>query len=168
MAKTDQAELQRFRQIYEDNQLFVRKSLYWITGQDVVDEIVQEVFIKIWKALPKFKGESTVKTWVYRITMNCAYDCLKKEKRKLKMEQPSDDLSPSNPESEVVVEQVVRDAFKNLSKKQKEVFLLYYIQGLPVEEVAKLTEIAEGTVKSRLSSSRDIVEEVLKKHGVKL
>ena len=168
MKKLSRAETQNFRQVYEDNQLFVRKSLYWVTGRDSVDEIVQEVFVKIWKALPKFKGNSNIKTWVYRITMNTAYDYLKKESKHNKKQERAPSIDVSTPESELVIERLTKEAFQQLSKKQKDVFLLYYIQGLSIEDVANITEVAKGTVKSRLSSSRLIVEKILVKHGVKL
>lgn len=168
MPKNLSSDLKQFQEIYEQNQLFVRKSLYWVTGRDSVDDIVQEVFLKIWKAWPKFKGQSSVKTWIYRITINCAYDYLKRDARLSKSEEVVLQENASSPESEMVVERLLKEAIQQLSEKQKEVFILYYIQGLPVDEVASLTEIAVGTVKSRLSSSREIVEACLEKHGVKL
>lgn len=161
-------KLCEFQNIYKENHLFVRKSLHWVLGRDSVDEIVQEVFLKVWKAWPKFKRQSSVKTWVYRITMNCAYDYLKKEARQSKKEPvPSPDTAPSS-ESQLAIENLVRDAISRLSKKQRDVFVLYYFQGFPVEKVGKILEISEGTVKSRLHHGRKIVETCLIKHGVKI
>ena len=168
MANAHIENLKEFREVYEENQLFVRKSLYWVTSKDSIDDIVQEAFFKIWKAWPKFKGQSMVKTWVYRIAMNCAYDFLKRQVKFSKNEKVMPlEMAPS-PDSKLAVEDLLKEAVQKLSEKQKEVFILYYMQGLPVDEVANLLQIASGTVKSRLSSSREIVETCLVKHGVSL
>ena len=81
MSNLSGRELDEFKGIYEDNQAFVRKSLYWLVSEDAVDDIVQEVFVKIWQAYSKFANRSKIQTWIYRITMNSAYDYMRKEKR---------------------------------------------------------------------------------------
>lgn len=157
-----------FRNIYESHQLFVRKNLYWLVSKDWTDDVLQEVFVKIWKSWPKFNHQSSLKTWIYRITINCAYDFLRKQKRGV-FELPAMDEEPGDsPEHELATERLVRELLNDLSMKQRDVFLLFYLQNLSLEQVASILEIPEGTVKSRLANCRKMMEEKLIKHGVTL
>jgi RNA polymerase sigma-70 factor (ECF subfamily) len=75
-------EIKDFIKFYDENEPFVRKSLHYIIkNEDKISDIVQEVFVKVWKKSDKFQQKSNVKTWLYRITVNCAYDHLRKEKK---------------------------------------------------------------------------------------
>ncbi|ABD01231.1 MULTISPECIES: sigma-70 family RNA polymerase sigma factor [unclassified Synechococcus] len=65
---------QSFRQLYRKYQQSVRNILYPLCGADLLDDLVQEVFIRAWKGLPRFRGSAQFSTWLYRICWNVASD----------------------------------------------------------------------------------------------
>ena len=76
-----------FRALYEKYQGIVRSVIFRIAGPQELDDLVQETFIRVWQSLSKFRGRSSLKTWVYRIATNLAYDyCRKNKKRKQEVE----------------------------------------------------------------------------------
>lgn len=157
-----------FRRIYTETEAYVRKSLYWMLNRETVDDVVQEVYVKVWSSLEKFRGQSSIKTWVYRIAVNCAYDHLRKEKKFASDElvDPPDEVV--NLEDGRIQQQLLKKAIARLSAKQRVVFVLFYVQGLSIEEVASVEGLSEGTVKSRLFSAREFLTRELKKYGVDL
>ncbi len=159
-----------FKDLYNDNEAFVRKSLYYIIhNPNKVDEVVQEVFIKIWKYKSKFRGESSLKTWVHRITLNCAYDYLRKEKRHKTVDIEKNPEMEGRAEANTLEnEQLILKAINQLTPKQKGPFVLFYIQELPLKEISKALKVPEGTLKSRLHKSREVVTSFLRQQGVKL
>lgn len=162
------SNIKDFKQFYNEHESFVRKSLYYIIkNENKVDDIVQEVFVKIWKKSNSFKNKSNIKTWIYRITINSAYDYLRKEKKHITTDEKSvnepEDLSGKN---KLENEQLIKKALSLLTEKQRGPFVLHYIQGLTTLEIAQALDVAEGTIKSRLHTSRDIVTAYLEKQGV--
>ena len=164
----DKSSLNSFRELYDEHNSYVRHSLHWMVRRDLVDDLVQEVFIKIWKGYDKFKNESSQKTWIYRITMNCTIDYMKKEKRHINVDTDSVEEISASHEGEMATEQIIKKALDKLSPKHRVIFVMFYLQGLSIDDVAKSAKISSGTVKSRLFKSREIVTSELKKHGVEL
>ncbi len=69
-----QGEQQSFRQLYRRHQQRVRSTLYQLCGASFLDDLVQEVFLRAWKGLPKLRQTSHFSTWLYRISWNVACD----------------------------------------------------------------------------------------------
>jgi len=110
---------------------------YIIKNENKFDDIVQEVFVKIWKKSNSFKSKSNIKTWIYRITINSAYDFLRKEKKHITTDEKSiiepEDIKSKN---KLENEQLIKNALNLLTDKQRGPFVLHYIQGLTTLEVA--------------------------------
>lgn len=159
-----------FHQIYIQNEAYVRKCLYWMLSKETIDDVVQEVFVKVWMNLKKFENKSSIKTWIYRIAANCAYDHIRKEKKYVANEQIDDVAAEVGGDFEAgqIHQQLLKKAVGELSAKQRVVFVLFYIQELSVEEVAEALKLSVGTVKSRLFGAREVMSAELQKHGVKL
>ena len=132
-------------------------------------DLSQEVFVKAWKALPKFESRSAFYTWLYRITHNVTYDWIRKRKRVISGEFDDallDEAEPgalTTPKSsdlpDVAMERSelrgkIAQAIKTLSDDHREVILLKEIDGLSYQAIADVVDCSVGTVMSRLFYAR--------------
>ena len=139
-------------------------------------DLSQDVFIKAWKALPKFEGRSAFFTWLYRIAHNVTYDWTRKKKISSSGEfedymidqadpgglaNPKATDSPdTNLEREEVRNRITR-AIDSLSIDHKEVILLKEVEGMSYQEIADSIGCSTGTVMSRLFYARKKLKEIL-------
>ncbi len=136
------------------------------------EDLAQEAFVRAYQALPHFRGEASFQTWVYRIASNLAIDASRRRKRRqwqtVSLDEPLDDEESSlardladgttRTPDEVVESSSLRDqvwsAIAELSEKLRPVVVLYDLQGLSYEEIARILGCPLGTVKSRLFNAR--------------
>ena len=147
-------------------------------------DLAQETFLKVFKSIDKFRGESSFSTWIYRITANICKDELRKIKRKpqtsLDQEIWLDEGSvirqvvDEKPTPDEAFEQkelwnYLQDLIANLSPEYRMVIVLRDINGYSYEEIAQITETSLGTVKSRLNRARKALSEQINllKGGIK-
>ncbi|MED3554318.1 sigma-70 family RNA polymerase sigma factor [Cytobacillus praedii] len=134
-------------------------------------DIVQNVFISCYQNLHKFKGESSVKTWLYRITINQCKDYLKSSYfsrifsfAKLEKEEQQE-LNPEanllNKDRDTQVKKIVL----SLSPKYKEIIFLYYYKDFSVEEISTILKVSANTVKTRLARGRGRLKKLLEEEG---
>jgi len=134
------------------------------------DDLAQEILIKAYFVLPKFKFRSEFGTWLFRVAVNHIKDYLRKTKRRRQ------DLPLQNvPEKEVATEdrgyeeeqrdqrrrELVRVALRRLPRKYQVILTLRDIQGLSYEEMARVLGVSVGTVDSRLFRARKMLRERL-------
>ncbi len=141
-------------------------------------DLSQEVFVKVWKALPKFEARAKFSTWLYRIVHNVVYDWMRK--RKLESAGEFDDElmkegqvaagSRTTPNQNARPDEALRNeelrtdieaAMAKLSPGHREVVMLREIQGLDYKEIAEVMEISMGTVMSRLFYARKKLQGLL-------
>ena len=133
------------------------------------EDIMQNVFIKVWKALPKFKEESALYTWIFRITFNETQTFLTKSNK-----MKSVDLDPPLFENKLVVEgstytgeemeSILYKAIESLPEKQQEVFRLKYLDDLKYKEIAILLNMSEGGLKANYHHAVKKIEEFIKQY----
>ncbi|KAB2923922.1 MAG: sigma-70 family RNA polymerase sigma factor [Bacteroidetes bacterium] len=159
-----------FRYLVERYQDRVRNLIYSIFNEaDIVDDLAQEVFIKAYEALPRFRFESSFYTWLYRIAVNRSRDEMRRRKVKrffsfqtvesttnLKMEN----LMTTTFDDEQTREVIERELGK-LPEKYRMPIVLKDIEGLSYDEIADVLECEVGTVKSRLSRGRTMLKDAL-------
>jgi RNA polymerase sigma-70 factor (ECF subfamily) len=155
-----------FFELYNEHHQLVRNVLYNMVGAGPLDDLVQEAFIKIWKGLPSFGFRSSVKTWIYRITMNTALDYRKK--RRLETTELFDDDWVHDESRENPVKEKVQDALKSLDDDVRAVLVMYYFEELQISEIAKIMEIPEGTVKSRMHTAKQKFKDQMISKGAML
>ncbi len=142
-------------------------------------DAAQEVLIKVYKNLSKFKFESAFSTWLYRLAMNTCIDEYRKRKRHMthttSMDQNSDDDSkpvrqfedhrPTPEQAVLRKERVmeVRDALDQMKEEQKLMIVYRDLQGMTYDEIATLCECNLGTVKSRIARSRKSLKDIIVK-----
>jgi len=158
-----------FRELVEEH----KHNVYYL-AMDLVgnhfdaEDISQEVFIKVHKSIDKFQGESKLSTWLYRITMNTYLDRRRKKSLNvISLSTQRDDDGPDpldivadgvtgNPERETSsakIDEHINEALQTLSEKERAVFVMRHYHDLPIKDIARTLEIADGTVKSLLFRS---------------
>lgn len=137
------------------------------------EEISQEVFIRVFRSLSRFRGRSTFSTWLYRIAVNCSINYVRRLARRREINL--DDVSPGeskrllsaaggSPDACLAREEF-RSAFaralSGLKPKHRTVFTLHEVEGMPIKEIAEITGTRSGTVKSRLYYAREKMRDML-------
>ena len=128
--------------------------------EDALD-ISQEVFIKIWRALPNWRGECRFSTWIYKVSINCCYDHLRKVPGRIDIADETVEASPEKSLDRNETITAVRAAIAKLSDEQREIVVLRDIDGHTYEEIAEMLDLEIGTVKSRLNRARANLREML-------
>lgn len=155
-----------FEMLVKKYQNQVINTVYSLIGttQDA-DDIAQEVFIKVYKNLGSFNKKAKFSTWLYRISVNTAYNHLKKEKRPL----PSDYLQATDVFKKSSLEELesrekqelIRKSIERLPFRFRRVIVLKEIEGLSYKDIAKTLGCRLGTVESRLFRARRMLKKIL-------
>ena len=126
------------------------------SGPDAEDAL-QETWIRAVAALPRFRWESALGTWLTGISINVARERLRVPRRTVELEEAGDVPLPSDPSLCVDLE----SAIAQLPEEGKSVLILHDVEGYTHAEIAAALGIAEGTSKSRLSRARQALQDVL-------
>lgn len=137
-----------------------------VGNRDEAEDIAQEAFLRLHRALPTFRGESSVGTWLYRTVSRLAIDHLRREtlRKKIFFFRRGDEGEEADPleavpdpgasPGEILLGKEVSSrlgsALRRLSPRQRAVFVLRHQEELPMKEIARVLELEEGTVKAHL------------------
>ena len=180
--RCQQGDRDSFRLLYQRYQKRVRSTLYQLCGNAILDDLVQEVFLRAWKGLPNLKKIEHFSTWIYRISWNVATD----QRRKLAINRDraytldklshqehefnsKDTLSDSQDTPDLMrlhYQDLVQRGLENLSFDHRCVLVLHDLEDLPQKQVAKILDIPVGTVKSRLFHGRTSLKKFLQQQGI--
>ena len=160
--------------------LLVRKYQYrvaalvrrYVRDEAEAEDVAQEAFVRAWRALPQFRGESQFYTWLYRIAVNTAKNHLAGLGRRPAMEAIDDEAGTTlreaealqdgaSPEQEVLrgeLEALVLAAFEALAPELREALSLREVEGLSYEAIAERMGCPIGTVRSRIFRARDAID----------
>ncbi len=135
-------------------------------------DVAQDVFLKVYKSLDKFRGQSKFFTWLYRITVNMSIDFKRKKARKSTVtydgdikfmnEIPGKSVSPSKKMFITEVYNKLKDAIDLLPEDQKATLVLREIENLSYQEIADVLKCSTGTVMSRLFYARKKLRDMIK------
>ena len=147
----------------------VARLCYRVLGwREDVEDVVQEVFLAAFKALPQFRGESGVSTWLMRITVNACRSHMRKRLPRLRLFakshehiEPRLDRSPPGDLMDRERFERVRAAIRRLPIKYGEVVVLRYLEELKVSEVGNVLGLGKNAVEVRLNRARKWLEEDL-------
>lgn len=160
-------ELKGFSDLYRQYAGMIRSVLFKLCNPDDLDDLVQEAFIRILNALPKFAQRAQLKTWVYRITYNLAIDDLRKRKRKGLQIEYKEEVTESK-EQDMINRDQIQKGLQRLNENYRTVLVLSYMEGLTDREVAEVIQVPEGTVKTWLRRAKNKMGEFLNKTGAAL
>lgn len=150
-----------------------QQKLYWhirrmVINHDDTDDILQLVFIKVWRNLNKFKGNSSLYTWLYRIATNETLTWLDKEKKRRSISIDSNEgMMAKQLEAEKgfdinKLEWQLQRAIQSLPEKQRVVFTLRYYDEMPYDEMAQVLDTSAGALKASYHHAVKKVEEYIK------
>jgi len=156
----------------------IHTALRFLKNYDDADDVAQEVFIKALNSLPKFKRQSSLKTWLYKITVNMCQNELRKKKfvsifsfgkNNDSNEDDYFDVSSNDPKPDSLLEfketeAIFVKAYSMLPEKQRETFILRYFEEMPYEEISKLLGTSVGGLKANYFQAIKKITEELKPH----
>jgi len=171
-----------FQLLYERYERKVYAVAYgFLRSQEDALDVVQEAFIKVYRYLPNFEGQSSFYTWLYRIVANLCIDHLRRNVRKRDVEfddrlrhddekdvKAGDALPPSalgNPSDAVENKEIlaaVGDSLQYLSDKHRAVIVMRELQGMSYADMAKAMNCSKGTIMSRLFHARRNLQKLLR------
>lgn len=168
--KSQQGDVRAFDELVERYHGKIYGLTYNMTSnREDAEDLTQEVFVKAFEALPRFRGNSSFYTWLYRIAVNKTINYRKKRNRKraLSLDQFDQDIkmddiyhgltakgSPLRSISLSELQEKLNEALQTLSEKHRTVVVMHDMQGIPHEEIAKVVKASVGTVRSRLFYAR--------------
>jgi RNA polymerase sigma-70 factor, ECF subfamily len=171
-----------FKKLYQRHHHKVRSTLFQLCGSDGLDDLVQDVFLRAWKGLAKFRQSAQFSTWLYRIAFNVASDrrkaLAKMRSRNISVEDEqlenlADDAiareSDSQPSlTQMHYQDLMQRGLAKLSEDHRAVLVLHDLEELPQKDIAEILSIPVGTVKSRLFHARSAIKKFLEAQGVEL
>lgn len=131
----------------------------YLRNRDAAEDVAQEVFIKVWRALPGFDGRASLSTWIYTITRNASLSALRSRRPHASLSDP-EVLAEVDSAGEAVHDDASLDGaalmrlVEQLPAKQRQVVTLFYMQEQSHEEVAAMLAMPVGTVKTLLHRAR--------------
>lgn len=155
-----------FKKLFDENSKKIFNLCYGYTGDsDMANDLMQETFIKVWQHLEKFRNESQLSTWIYRIAVNTCLSHIRTAKRR-----PTDELN----------DQIIENYTEEVSHKQEQVALLYksiaqldeneriiitlVLDEMPYPEIAQIAGVSEGNLRVKIHRIKHKLTEIYNKY----
>lgn len=166
LSRTRQGDQQAMREIVERNSRQVARTVMGMLGNSPeAEDIGQEVFIQFFKALPGFRGEAKISTYLTRIALNLAINELRRRKRERQSQEEaivqSEAYSVTPSEKARDLKKLVRQALLKLDPPFRQVVVLRLVNGYSTQEVAEILKLPTGTVLSRLARAQQKLRVIL-------
>jgi RNA polymerase sigma-70 factor (ECF subfamily) len=154
----------QFETIYRENSKYVYNvALGILRSKDEAEDVMQNVFIKLFENFSSFRGDSSLKTYLYRMTVNRSIDYIRSQSlRAGKLEQMEIEESKTPDSSRALLDSLL----EKLAPELKVPVLLAEIGGFSYKEISKIMNINIGTVKSRINRGIIRIREIAAKEGV--
>lgn len=158
LAACRRKEIRAFEHLYRVHGPRLKSIAYHIAGnrQDAEDA-VQETFLKLYRAIHGFEGQSSLGTWLCRIVINVCYDVVRKRQREA--DPPAED-HPAPPAG-TPLRVALDDALRRINPRHRMVFMLFEVEGLRHSEIASVLEVPEGTSKAWLFEAKKELKRLL-------
>jgi RNA polymerase sigma-70 factor, ECF subfamily len=163
LAACRRQDVRAFEHLYETHGPRLKSVAYHIVGnrQDAEDA-VQETFVKVFRAIHGFQGESGIGTWLCRILINVCYDVARRRKREADPEEHAiETRAAPGGSGQVAMKVALETALRRIHPKHRTVFLLFEVEGLRHSEIATILEIPEGTSKAWLFEAKKELKRML-------
>ena len=173
VARVQQGEKQAFDLLVLKYQRKIQRLLSrMIRDQSDIDDVMQEVFIKAYRALPQFRGDSAFYTWLYRIAINTARNWMSSQGRRpsapglnqtedgetfIEIDNLTDNNTPESALASQEIANTVNSVIEQLPSELQTAIVLREIDGLSYEEIAQTMNCPIGTVRSRIFRAREAI-----------
>jgi RNA polymerase sigma-70 factor, ECF subfamily len=165
-------DLQAFEQLFNQYQRGIYNTIYQMVRSEAdAADLTQDVFVRVWKSLPRLQAPEAFPSWLYRIAVNLSRNWIRDNTRvrQESLDQPYGEGDEETGQREIAdvrgdpaavtqthaIQETVQRAVEGLSPDHRMVVTLHHLEGMPVEDIAKVMNCSVGTVKSRLSRARD-------------
>ena len=168
--KAQRGDLDAFESIVEKYKKKVFNLAFkMLQDREDASDAAQDAFLKVYRSLPRFKGDAKFSTWLYRIVTNVCLDYIRRRKKvveisldkqlemsdgKLDFELPDEAINIEEEAEKTEFHQLVLDAVDNLPETHRLVIMMRDFQNMSYSEIAELLSCPEGTVKSRINRAR--------------
>ena len=174
--RTQKGEADAFNPIVSKYRQKIYNVIYKrVNNRESAEDICQDVFLKAWKGLPNFKGQSAFYSWLYKIAINCSVDFLRKQNKQFvvsweELSSNAEDMLQAiqkHPSLSQIVEKkefgdILGEAVRQLPSGQRRVFHLRYGEELRIKDIALRLNRSEGTVKSHLHHAHRKLRDMLR------
>jgi RNA polymerase sigma-70 factor (ECF subfamily) len=157
-ARRYEKALERLLDLYEKN--VFQLAVVMLRDRARAEETTQDVFLKVWRALPSYDGRAALSTWIYTIARNTCLSAMRNES--YRRTDPLDESREPAINPTVVRDVELEQGLARLPEVMRHVITLFYLQDRSVKEVAALLDLPEGTVKSHLHRARRALGEMMK------
>ncbi len=159
IARCRAGEPAALRQLFERERTRVHRLLYRVVGSNMhMDDLIQDAFLEVFRSLPSFRGESSIRTWIDRCAVRVAYAHFKRKARMPSIE-PVPELRSEGPSPEERSSR--REAVRRLDRldpRQRMAFTLFAVEGRSLREVARMMDSTIATAKIRAWRARRMLE----------
>jgi len=131
----------------------------FLRDREAAEDVTQDVFIRVWRALPGFDGRASISTWIYTIARNASFSALRARRPRSSLSDPEvmdavEALNPVPSADAIVDRAALLRLVDRLPTKQRQVIMLFYMEAQSHEEVAHMLAMPVGTVKTLLHRAR--------------
>ena len=163
IAACRRGEARAMERLYHQYKRRVFGMAHRIVGSSDAEEVAQEVFVRVFRGLAAFRGDSALSTWIYRLTVNAALSHLARRGRRHEVGDEALAELPAKPEAErdSALAARIEAALGKLPAGYRAILVLHDVEGLSHEECASILECRVGTCKSQLHKARARMRELL-------
>lgn len=158
VAECKRGNLRAYESLYAQHAPRMKSlALRFLGTRPDAEDAVQEAFLKVYRAMAGFDGNSALSTWMYRILINCCYDSLRRKQRDAEApvtREPSTD-------SKVTLKIALERALDRINERPRLVFLLFEVEGLKHSEIAAILQVPEGTSRNWLFEAKRDLKKIL-------
>jgi RNA polymerase sigma-70 factor (ECF subfamily) len=165
VVRASQGDVQAFTKLVRDNSSLVYRVALRMLGEESAQDASQEVWIRVWRNIRGFRGESAFSTWLYRITMNTCLSLRQRESRREEREYGGDEMpylpeppgGDADPESAALSaerREEIQAALAHVRAEHRAALVLRHMEGLSYAEIAEVLEVPDGTAKGWVSRGR--------------
>src|SRR5215212_4253550 len=163
--RASRGDVEAFRMLVHENSSLVYRIALRMLGNDDAQDASQEVWVRVWRNIKNFRGESTFTTWLYRITVNTCLSARRKETRREEREYSSDEMPylaeppdvDADPEAAALSaerREEIEAALQHVRAEHRAALVLRHMEGLSYAEIAEILDVPDGTAKGWVSRGR--------------
>jgi RNA polymerase sigma-70 factor, ECF subfamily len=163
--RASRGDVEAFRQLVQEHSGLVYRVALRILGMNDAQDASQEVWVRVWRNIKNFRGDSAFSTWLYRITVNTCLSVRRKESRRSEKEYGGDEMpflpeppgGDADPEAAALSAErrvEIQAALGHVRAEHRAALVLRHIEGLSYAEIAQVLDVPDGTAKGWVSRGR--------------